>query len=273
MVSEAAELLRHTLGEDHEALLVLGSGLGSLVEQVEGGAELPFDRIPGLPGAGVAGHRGRYVAGRLWGRRVLVQAGRLHHYEGHDPGLVVAPVTIARMLGVRIAIYTNAAGGIDPRLEPGSIMLVRDHLDLQGRRAPMPSPDSGPRRAFEPSSPYDPRLQAVAREVAERTGLLLVSGIYAAVLGPSYETPAEIRALRAAGADAVGMSTVPEVLAARREGLHVLALSLITNRAAGLGVDRLSHDEVLEAGRAGSGKVIRVIEGVLERIDGLESEG
>ncbi len=266
MISDAADFLRTRLDARPEVLLVLGSGLGRLTERVDGGVEVPFETIPGFPPASVAGHRGRFVSGRLRGRTVLIQAGRYHYYEGHPPTVVAAPVQVAAALGVGTVILTNAAGGIHRRLRPGAVMLVTDHLNLQWR-SPLAGPMGDQDARFQDmSAPYDPGLQAIAREAAASLKMELFQGTYAGVLGPSYETPAEIRALAAVGGDAVGMSTVPEVLAARARGLQVLAFSLITNRAAGLSDEPLSHEEVLEAGRRGSGGMVTLIEGVLNRM-------
>ena len=257
--NEATEYLRDRLPEAPEALLVLGSGLSALAALVESPVEIPFESVPGLPGAGVGGHSGRYLAGRLEGRPVLVQAGRYHLYEGHPSEVVCAPVRIARQLGAGTVILTNAAGGIDRRLSVGAIMLLDDHLNLQWRSPLMGAVLEGEERFPDMSAPYDPGLQKMALAAASDLGIPLEQGIYAAVLGPSYETKAEIRMLARLGADAVGMSTVPEVLAARAGGMRVLAFSLITNRAAGLGTDPLGHAEVLEAGRRSGGELERLL--------------
>lgn len=244
-----------------------------------------FGEIPGFPEAGVAGHQGRFVAGRIGGRWVLVQQGRFHFYEGHPPEVVTAPVCLAAQLGVSGAIFTNAAGGLTPELGPGSILLLDDHLDFMGRhphddlnlpgrhphhhlnragRHPLPSPVQGGGERFpNMRAPYDFRLQELALEVALEMRIPLSRGIYAGVSGPSYETRAEVRAIRAAGAHAVGMSTVPEVTMARALGLRVLAFSLITNRAAGLGVGLLDHQEVLDVGKAAGGRLQALVQAIL----------
>lgn len=245
--------------------LVLGSGLGHLAEAVEGGRDLPFGEIPGFPNPGVTGHAGRLVAGRLGGKEVLLQAGRFHLYEGHDPSLVVAPVRLAAGLGARTAIFTNAAGGLDPSLTPGSLLLLEDHINLTGR-SPLRGPlTEGEERFPEMTDPYDPDLRRVAHEVARDLDLPLRTGTYVGVLGPSYETPAEIRFLAGLNGDVVGMSTVPEVLTARALGMRVLAFSLVTNPAAGLGPDLLDHRDVLEVGRAAGGRLGELLMGILSR--------
>lgn len=258
-VREATEYLRGRLPEAPEALLVLGSGLSGLAALVESPVEIPFEDVPGLPGVGVGGHSGRYLAGRLEGKPVLLQAGRYHLYEGHPPEIVCAPVRIARRLGAGTVILTNAAGAIAPRLSVGAIMLLNDHLNLQWRSPLVGAVLEGEERFPDMSAPYDPELQKIAMAAAGDLGIPLEPGVYAAVLGPSYETAAEIRMLAGLGADAVGMSTVPEVLAARAGGMRVLAFSLITNRATGLRTDPLGHEEVLEVGRRAGVELERLL--------------
>ena len=265
---EAMAALGGRIPQSPEILLVLGSGLSGLAETVPHAVSIPFGEVPGFPRAGVAGHAGRLVFGELEGRRVLVQAGRFHLYEGHPADLVVAPVRLAAALGVKTVILTNAAGGIARGLDPGAIMLLDDHLNLMWR-----SPLSGPVREGEGrfpdmAAPYDRALQASALALAAEVGIPVSRGVYAAVLGPSYETPAEIRFLEKAGADAVGMSTVPEAIAAAALGLRVLGFSLITNKAAGLGGAKLDHQEVLEVGRVAGGRLERLIRAIIREMPG-----
>jgi len=262
-LDRALEALEARLDGRPELFLVLGSGLGGLTEGVEDPLEIPFQELPGFPAASVAGHRGRYVAGTLEGRRVLMQAGRYHFYEGYGAEVVTAPVRLARLLGVEAVLLTNAAGGINRKLRPGDLMLLDDHLNLQWR-SPLAGPvKEGDDRFPDMSTPYDPGLQELALAVAREQGIALHRGIYAAVPGPNYETPAEIRMLERKGADAVGMSTVPEVIAARAGGLPVVAISLITNQAAGLSPEPLSHQEVLEAGRDAGRTMERLVRGIV----------
>ena len=271
-MQDALNVLRERIPEKPEVFLVLGSGLSGLAEGVSRRVSIPFDEIPGFPEPGVAGHAGRLVSGRMGGKRVLFQAGRFHFYEGFASGVVVAPVRLAAHLGARTVILTNAAGGIAPELSPGSILLLDDHINLMGR-SPLAGPAVEGEESFpDMSAPYDPELQSLVLDLAGEKGIPLSRGSYAAVLGPSYETPAEIRFLRAAGADAVGMSTVPEVLAARALGMRVLAFSLITNRAAGLGSAPLRHDEVLEVGRVAGGQLNELIRSLLSRLPPLSPE-
>jgi purine-nucleoside phosphorylase len=235
-------------------LLVLGSGLSGLTDSVAGAVSVPFGELPGFPEPSVSGHAGRFVGGSLSGRPALVQAGRFHLYEGHSEEVVCAPVRVAHALGARTAIFTNAAGGVRELLEPGSIMLIEDHLTWS-----RPGATWGSR--WNRSAPgdtidrYDPELGALAMRCALELGIPLARGVYAYVPGPSYETPAEIRALGRLGADAVGMSTVPEVIAARALGMSCLALSLITNLAAGVSRLPLAHEEVISVGRRAGGRL------------------
>ena len=241
-MSERLERFRAACGESRPStFLVLGSGLGAVVDRVECVERLAFADVPGLSASGVAGHRGEFVLGRFGGRFVLVSAGRLHFYEGHPWSVVTRPIEFAAELGVRDAILTNAAGGIRADLEPGRMMPISDHLECVS---------ASPWWVLPEPSPYDVGL--LADILASGPGL--TPGVYAALTGPSYETPAEIRALRCAGADAVGMSTSREALAGRAAGLRCAAISFITNRAAGLGEGVLSHADVLDAARnAGQG--------------------
>jgi purine-nucleoside phosphorylase len=233
-----------------EVFLVLGSGMGPLVDRVEGKATLAFADIPGLVSSTVIGHRGMLTLGRWAGKTVLVAEGRLHYYEGHSWDVVARPVRLAAELGARVVILTNAAGGIRDDLGPGSLLPLRDQIEWN---VPWPW------RRLPRSTPYSPRLL----ECVALTGGARSPGVYAAVTGPSYETAAEIRALRSAGADAVGMSTSREALAAAEMGLEVAAVSLITNRAAGLSEATLNHEEVLATARAAADRLAELLERVV----------
>lgn len=237
-----------------EGGLVLGSGLSPLADELEDRVEVPYATIPGFPRTTVAGHAGNFVVGTLEGRRVACAQGRFHLYEGWDPAAVTLTVQALHALGARWVLITNAAGSLNPRVAPGSLMAIRDHLNLQ-----FASPLRGraPERIENPfpdmANAYDATLRERLHAVALAERILLREGVYAAVLGPTYETPAEIRFLRRAGADAVGMSTVGEVIAAAELRLPVAGISLITNLASGLSVEPLSHDDVTEiAGRTAS---------------------
>jgi purine-nucleoside phosphorylase len=266
-ISAATAVVRSRLGaRAPQIAIVLGSGLGELAERLVDAVRIPYAEIPGFHVPTVQGHRGELVAGMLGGRAVLAQSGRFHLYEGHAAEVTALPVRVFAELGVSTLIVTNAAGGIRPGLGGGTLMLITDHLNLTGR-----NPLVGPVVAGEPRFPdmsaaYDPGLRAVALEVAQAQGLALAQGVYAALLGPSYETPAEIRMLAALGADAVGMSTVPEVIVANARGMRCLGISTITNAAAGVSGAALSHAEVMEtAGQAGE-RLGNLIEGVVSRL-------
>jgi purine-nucleoside phosphorylase len=242
--------------------VVLGSGLGAFGEQLE--ACVPYAEIPGMPSSGVPGHAGQLRLGSVRGVPVACLSGRCHLYEGHDPRAVCHGVRLLSALGCRAVLLTNAAGGIAPGLSPGDRMLVTDHLNLTGK-SPLAGPDGlalGPRfidMSNAGAGPYDPHLCALARRAASETGAVLSEGVYAGVLGPSYETPAEIRMLRALGADAVGMSTVLEVIALRQLEVKVGAICCITNLAAGIAKAPLDHREVEQTARRTSGPFVELM--------------
>lgn len=252
-LASATRCLRDWLGPRRpEVAIVLGSGLGELTHALEGVQRLEYRDIPGFSRTTVVGHPGVFVAGALGEREVLCQAGRFHSYEGCTPETVALPVRVLAELGIGTLCLTNAAGGIRRSLHPGALMLIADHLNLTSRNSLIGPSLAAEVRFPDMSAPYDVELRHLAREVANGERIELHEGVYAGVLGPSYETQAEIVALERAGADAVGMSTVLEVVVARARGLRCLGLSIITNPAAGRGTSRLSHEEVMEvAGRAG----------------------
>jgi len=259
----AATVLREKIGDPPKILLVLGSGLGDLKDRVEDPVEVSFDELPGFPAARVEGHAGKYLCGTIEGVRVLVQAGRLHAYEGHPTELVVLPTRIAVELGIEVLVLTNAAGGIHRQLDGGSLMLIEDHINLLGSN-PLTGAVQGDELRFpDMSEPYDPELRALARDAAMKEGIPLIEGTYVAVLGPSYETPAEVRMLRTMGADAVGMSTVPETIVARASGLRVLGFSMVTNKGSGLSLETLDHADVVEVGRRAGKELEKILRRVL----------
>lgn len=246
-MSETAAHVRTWLGGEVPRLaVVLGSGLGGLADRFGEGRELAYAEIPGWPAPGVVGHAGRLIAGRLGGVPALGLAGRSHLYEGHDPALVALPVRVLGELGVEVLLLSNAAGAVNPRFAPGELMLIVDHVNLTFRNPLIGPVPEGEERWPDLHGCYDPGLAAVIRRTATTTGVQLREGVYAAMLGPSYETPAEIRMLHHLGIDAVGMSTVPEVLAARARGVRCAAVSCLTNYAAGVAEGPLDHEEVLE---------------------------
>ena len=229
--------------------LVLGSGLGALADEVEDAVAIPTSDVPGYPASTVQGHAGRLVLGRLGGRPVLVIQGRVHLYEGHEARAVTFPIRLAHALGARGLVLTNAAGGVNPAFGPGTLMLITDHLDFSGAGTLAGAVGEGEVRFPDQSNVYDEAWRLEAGNIALTNAIPYREGVYVWTAGPSYETPAEIRYFARAGADAVGMSTVPEALQAVALGLPVLGISTITNPAAGLSGEPLNHEEVLEVGR------------------------
>lgn len=240
----AAQLTSDLIGARPQLAIVLGSGFQDALANLQVQTDIPYAKISGFPRPTVRGHSGRLVFGTLGKLPLLALYGRSHYYEGLDMAEVTFPVRVLAALGVRDLMLTNAAGGISPRLRPGQFMCITDHINMMGA-----NPLRGGGNFLDLTSVYDPKLIALWRRAACKTKLRLASGVYLAVSGPSYETPAEIRAFARLGADAVGMSTVPEAIVARQCGLRVTALSCITNFAAGRTSKRLSHQEVLETGR------------------------
>lgn len=262
-VGRAVTHLQARLKAVPRVALVLGSGLGELADRVEDPLALPYAEIPGFAASTVAGHRGRLVAGRLAGVEVLAFQGRYHAYEGHDAAVLATPVRTARALGVEILVVTCAAGGVNRSFGPGTLMLLSDHLNLMGGNPLLGPVREGEVRFPDMTEPYDAELRRRARDVASAQGIHVEEGVYAAVLGPSYETPAEIRMLERLGADAVGMSTVPEVIVARAAGVRVLGIALISNAAAGISGELLDHEDVIAAGVEAADRFQALILGVL----------
>jgi purine-nucleoside phosphorylase len=249
-----------------DVALILGSGLGALADDIADAVAIPFADIPGFPAAAVAGHAGRLVLGTLEGMACAALQGRFHMYEGHDAPAVALPARLLLMLGARTLIVTNAAGGINREFAAGDLMLIDDHINLTAR-SPLTGPVlDGETRFPDMTEAYDGELRELTLRVAAEQGLRLVRGVYAAVPGPSYETPAEIRMLERLGADAIGMSTVPEVIVARARGVPVLGVSLITNPAAGLNESPLSHEEVVAAGAEARERFTGLIRGVVRQL-------
>mgnify|MGYP001176779833 FL=1 len=266
-VDEAAAAVRTRLaGRQPVAAIVLGSGLGAFSERIEDPIRIPYNDIPHFPLPTVEGHAGELVVGRLSGKMVLLQSGRFHLYEGHAADVGVLAVRVFAALGIGTLILTNAAGGIRRGLATGSVMLIADHINLSFRN-PLTGPVlPGEERFPDMSDPYDPALRALARRVALREKVALAEGVYVQLLGPSYETPAEIRMLERLGADVVGMSTVVEVVAARARGMRCLGLSLVTNAAAGILPVKLNHIEVMDTARRVAGDLGTIISGVVAEL-------
>jgi purine-nucleoside phosphorylase len=268
-LTDALQFLETRLPIAPKIAVVLGSGLGAFAEELAGRVEIPYARIPGWPKPTAEGHAGKLVAGFCGETPVAVMAGRVHLYEGYTPAQVTFGVRVLGRLGVRTLVITNAAGGINPAYARGCLVLISDHINLQGSNPLVGANDDslGPRFP-DMSEAYPAELRATAREVASGLGIALQEGVYAGVLGPSFETPAEIRTLRAIGADLVGMSTVPEAIAANHMGLRVLAISCVTNLAAGILPQKITHAEVLETGEMVRETLVRFLKALLPRLEG-----
>jgi purine-nucleoside phosphorylase len=250
-----------TPGLAPKTALVLGSGLGGLADEVEAAVRIPYADLPGFPPSGVSGHRGELVVGRLAGHDVAVLAGRVHYYEHGDARAMAVPIATLSALGIERLILTNAAGSLRADVGPGSPMLITDHIAAAGANPLIGEVGDG--RFVSMVDAYDPTLLALARKTAKGLGIPLAEGVYVWVSGPSFETPAEIRMFRVWGADAVGMSTVPEVILARRAGISVIALSMITNLAAGMTGKPLSHEETKEEAAKGADRFRRLLCGIV----------
>lgn len=266
-VTAATEAVRARDTRVPRVALILGSGLGALADELGDPVAIPFADIPGFPTAAVVGHAGRLVIGALEGVTCAVLQGRFHLYEGHDPATVALPIRLMLGLGAGTLVVTNAAGGINRAFRAGDLMLINDHINMMWRNPLVGPVVEGDTRFPDMSAAYDPGLIQLAERVAAEERMSVVRGVYAAVLGPSYETPAEIRMLERLGADVVGMSTVPEVIAARARGVPVLGISLVTNEAAGISAHPLSHEEVVAAGMEARDRFTRLLRGVLRGLE------
>ena len=266
-IREAASFISGKTSIRPEIGLILGSGLGVLADSIEDAVTIRYEDIPHFPVSTVEGHAGELLLGTLMGKPVLMMKGRFHMYEGYGPETVSFPVRVMKQLGIRTLVITNAAGGINASFTPGDLMLITDHINFMFK-----NPLIGPNdpevgvRFPEMSEAYSRRLREIARKVGEKEGIPLQEGVYLGLLGPSYETPAEIRMLRTLGADAVGMSTVPETIAARHAGIEVLGISCISNMAAGMLDTPLSHQEVVETGERVKETFIKLVRGIIAEL-------
>ena len=267
-VQEAAAYVRSALGGRRpEIAITLGSGLGDLAERLEAPLTFPYKEIPHFPVSTVSGHKGQFVCGKLGGKEVLCMQGRFHYYEGYDLKQVTMPVRVMKLLGIDSLLVTNAAGGINTGFHAGTLMLIEDHLNLTGENPLIgENLDAFGDRFFDMTVAYDKEYRTLAKATAEELNIPLATGVYAWLTGPNFETPAEIRYLRTIGADAVGMSTVPEVLVARHSGIRVLGISCITNLAAGMTDNTLSHEEVKETADRVQNEFIRLVTGIVSRM-------
>lgn len=267
MIEEAVRYIERHANVRPAVGIVLGSGLGAFAEDLANRVEIPYAEIPGWPGSTAVGHAGKLVLGKIGCVDAAVMAGRAHLYEGYTPAQVTYGVRVLRALGVRSMLFTNAAGGINVALERGGLVLISDHINLQGLNPLVgPNDDSLGPRFPDMSDAYARQYREIAKKVAAELCIPLSEGVYAAMLGPSYETPAEIRFLRTIGADVVGMSTVAEVIAANHLGMKVLAISCVTNMAAGVLPQRINHEEVLETGAMVRETLVRFLKALAPRL-------
>jgi purine-nucleoside phosphorylase len=270
-IDSAAQAIKNRISIKPMVGIILGSGLNDLADSVQNAIRIPYSDLPNFPVSTVHGHAGKFVIGHLEDRPVLVMQGRIHYYEGYTMGEVTLPIRVMQRLGITNLIVTNAAGGVHPDFEPGDVMLITDQLNLMGMSGlnPLMGPnlDEIGTRFPDMSQPYDRVYCDLARKVAKENGLTLREGIYAGLSGPSFESPADLRFLRNAGADAVGMSTVPEVIIARHGNMRVLGLSGVSNKANLDGSTVTTHEEVIEAGKVITPKVEKIIRGVLRGLE------
>jgi purine-nucleoside phosphorylase len=266
-MTEAVEFIHSRSSLAPVVGIVLGSGLGVIADILTRATRIAYADIPGFPIATATGHRGEFILGELAGVPVAVMAGRFHLYEGYSAQQVATGISLLYRLGAKRVVLTNAAGGINPEYVAGSLVLISDHINLQNAN-PLtgPNDDSLGPRFPDMTEAYSPRLREIATQTASELGIVVKEGVYAALLGPSYETPAEIRYLRTIGADLVGMSTVAETIAANHLGIEVLGISCVTNLAAGLGGQKLDHNEVLAVGRKMTGTVLELLLAIIPKL-------
>lgn len=267
MIEEAVRFIEDEIPYSPETGLILGSGLGVLADAMEDVTVIHYEEIPHFPVSTVEGHAGELLVGTIGGKKCILMKGRFHLYEGYDVAAVAFPIRVMRRLGIRSLLVTNAAGGVNTGYAPGDLMLIRDHINFMFRNPLIGRNDSELGVRFpDMSAAYDATFRSLAKEIAEQQGLALQEGVYAGMLGPSYETPAEIKMLRTLGADAVGMSTVPEVIAARHAGIDVLGISCITNMAAGILPQPLSHTEVVETAEKVKTQFLEFVSAVIPKL-------
>ncbi len=265
IINEATDYIRERIGTLPEIAIILGSGLGALSTHVTDATILKYEEIPHFKASTVPGHAGELIIGNIEDRRVLIMNGRFHYYEGHDMEIVTLPIRVFSRLGIKNLIVTNAAGGIGDKLSPGTIMLIRDHLSFM-----CPSPLRGPNlsefgtRFPDMTHIYSSEYMELAKRIANRLEIPIETGVYCYFTGPQYETPSEIKAVRLLGADAAGMSTVPEAIIARHCGMNILGISLITNKAAGLGNNELSHEEVGTIAKISGEKMVELVKNIIK---------
>ncbi|WBW95307.1 purine-nucleoside phosphorylase [Oceanirhabdus sp. W0125-5] len=266
-IKESAEYIKGVIKETPEIGAILGSGLGAMADNLEEKVIIKYEDVPNMPASTVHGHAGQFVFGKLNGKNVVCMQGRFHYYEGHAMERLGMPVNIMKELGVKVLMVTNAAGGVNTEYVPGDLMIIKDHINFASNNPLMGSNDDeiGPRFP-DMSDAYDKDLREVVRECAKDIGVDIKEGVYTMMTGPAYETPAEIRMLRILGSDAVGMSTVPEVIAAKHCGLKVIGISCITNMAAGILEQPLNHEEVIETSAMVRKQFIQLVGEIIKRV-------
>lgn len=264
-INEATSFIQSKFNKPIDIAIVLGSGLGPLADEIENPLVIDYKEIPHFPVSTLAGHDGKLIIGTIEGKTVVAMKGRFHYYEGHEMDIVTLPIRVFKKLGIENLILTNACGGIRDDLQPGQIMVIKDHIGLF-----CPSPLRGPNldefgpRFKDMTEVYSKQLGKLAHKIAEENNISLVDGVYGYFKGPMYETPAEIMAYKALGSDTVGMSTVPEATVARHSGMTTLGISLVTNRAAGLGASELNHQEVVEAAAKAEKNLVTLVKGIIK---------
>jgi len=261
-VAEAVTALKHHIHHQPKIGIILGSGLAGFADEIEDAVRIRFDDIPDFPTSSVAGHRGEIVCGCLCGADLFILSGRVHYYEGYSMQQVVFPIRVMAAFDINTVVITSAVGAINESLAPGDIVAISDHINLMGD-----NPLIGSNDIVDLSEAYSTELRNLAKEIAGNLGIALRSGVYVAYSGPSYETPAEIRAMRRMGGDLVGMSTVPEVIMANNQGMKVLGLSIVTNMASGLSARPLSHREVIETSKHASPKFKALVKAIIEQLN------
>jgi purine-nucleoside phosphorylase len=267
LAGEAAEFIRRQINVQPRIVLVLGSGLGAFAEELDGGRVIPYATIPHFPCSSAIGHAGNLVVGKVGDVPVAVMAGRVHYYEGYSMQRVTFPMRVFARMGITAVLLTNAAGGINLELQQGCLVVLKDHINLQGNNPLIgPNDERFGVRFIDMTEAYDSSFRKIALEEGRRLGINICEGVYAAVAGPSYETPAEIRFLRTIGADTVGMSTVPEVIVARHCNMKVLAISCVTNMAAGVLNQPINHAEVLETGERVKTSFVALLKALIPRM-------
>lgn len=266
-IKETSEFIQNRFQEQHEIGIILGSGLGNLGENIENQQYIPYSEIPNFPVSTVKGHSGRLISGTFGGKKVIALQGRFHYYEGYDMKTITFPIRVFKELGIKLLILSNAAGGMNPDFRIGDIMLINDHINMFPSNPLMgPNDDKLGPRFPDMSEPYDLQLISKMESIADKLNIRVKKGVYVGVSGPCFETPSEYRAFRIMGGDAIGMSTVPEVIAARHSGIQCMAISVITDLGGGAIAEKVSHEDVIKAANAAEPLLTRLVKHLLLEI-------